>query len=151
MRLVGGTESQYTQVPYLWAAHKQETNYNCRGSPQGVSSLNPTLCSPAPDDDSPKHLGLKASGAYFQEFWRAVGNRDPENVTCSRTQSRSCDLKGSWVRPTCWSWRVSWRGRSKMELMLGTQTLATAIFESSFYHMDPGAGKHHFGILPLVY
>lgn len=30
-----------------WATHKQEDNQNCRGSPQGASSLSPILGSPA--------------------------------------------------------------------------------------------------------
>ena len=38
-----------------------------------------------------------------------------------------------------------------MELTLGTQTLVVATSGSSFFHVDTGAGKCHFGILPLAY
>ena len=34
---------------------------------------------------------------------------------------------------------------------LGTKTLAAAILGSSYYYVDTGPGKHHFGILPLAY
>ena len=40
--------------------------------------------------------------------------------------------------------------KEKLELMLGTQTLVATIMGSSFYHLDTGADKHHFGNLPLV-
>ena len=52
-------------------------------------------------------MALKASGAYFQESQRTGGNRDStlkghiQNLTCSRTQGRSSNLKGVRVRPTC--------------------------------------------------
>ena len=58
-------------------------------------------------DKPPEYLALKASRAYFPEGQRAVGNRDPthkghpQNLTHSRTQGRSSNLKGAWVRPTC--------------------------------------------------
>ena len=47
--------------------------------------------------------------------------------------------------------RVSQRGRRQLDLTLGMQTVVAAIFGSSFYFMDAGASKHHFGILPLAY
>ena len=39
----GGTELWYSQIPYPWSRrfHKQENNYNCRGSPKGMRGLNP--------------------------------------------------------------------------------------------------------------
>ena len=52
------------------------------------------------EDEPPKCLALKASGAYL-EFQRAVGNRDStlkghtQNLTSSKGQGRSSDLKGA--------------------------------------------------------
>ena len=54
-----------------WATHKQEVNYNCRGSPKGAMGLSPTLAphpgGPAPEDEPLEQLALKDSGAYFWE------------------------------------------------------------------------------------
>ena len=51
-------------------------------------------------------LALKDNGAFFRESQRAVGNRDTQNTTHSETQGGSSNLKGAWIRPTCWSWRA---------------------------------------------
>lgn len=69
----------------------------------------------------------------------------------SKIQGRSNNLKGVWVRPTCCSWRAYQKGSRQLEVTLGTQTLGAAILGSSFYHVGAGAGKHHFGNLPLAY
>ena len=59
------------------------------------------------EDEPPEHLSLKASRAYIQETQRTVGNRNStlkgctQNLTHSETQSRSRNLKGAWIRPTC--------------------------------------------------
>lgn len=59
------------------------------------------------EDDAPEHLVLKASGAYFLESQRAVGSRNSalkghtQNLSCSRPQGRSSNLKGAWVRSIC--------------------------------------------------
>ena len=110
----------------------------------------PWTGSPALGRRAPQCLALKASKAYFQESQRAVGNRDStlkrhtKNLICSKTQGRSRNLKEAWVRPTCWSWRASQRGRKQLGLTLETQTLAGDILGSSSYHKDTGTGKHHF-------
>ena len=99
-----------THTPRL-VTHKQEDNYNCRGSPQearGPSTLDFLAWGLALGRTPPERLALKPSGAYFPEGQRAVGNnRDStlkgctQNLTCSRTQGRSSNLKGAWIRPTC--------------------------------------------------
>ena len=55
----------------------------------------------------------------------------------------------AWVRPTCSSWRVSVKAYRQLALTLGTRILVE--LGSSFYEMDAGSGKCHFGILPLAY
>ena len=107
-------------------------------------------------DEYPQYLALKASGAFFQETLWAVGNRDStlkrytQNRIHCGTQGRSSNLKGPWVRTTHGSWQVSWGGRRQLDLTLGTQTLMVTILGSLFYHMDTGAGEHHFVNLPLA-
>ena len=73
------------------------------------------------EDKSPEDLAFKASGAYFQESQRAVGNRDfilkslilnlrirVLNLRTSFLNShmlgnkgRTSNLKEAWVRPSC--------------------------------------------------
>ena len=59
------------------------------------------------------NLALKSTRAILENT-RTVGNRDFTleghilNLTCSRTQQRGRSLKGSWARPTYWSWSISW-------------------------------------------
>ena len=112
-----------------------------QGFPQGVRSPNPTSSSPGPamGKQAAEHQALSTSTkACRQESQRALVNRDStlkghtHNHTCSRTQGRSSHSKGASVRPTCWSWRASWRGRKQMEFTLATYTVMT--FGSSFYH-----------------
>ena len=58
---------------------------------------------------------------------RAVANRDSplkgpvQNRTHSKSQCRGSNLKGAWVRPTCWSWRASPRGRGQRGLPWGVK------------------------------
>ena len=51
-----------------------------------------------------------------------------QNLTGSGTQGSSHHLKGSWIWLTCCSWRASQRGRRQLELILGIQTLAAAVW-----------------------
>ena len=99
--------------------------YNCRVSSQGIRGLSPTSSPPGPgflhqEDELPKCLVLKTRVAYFLETQGSVGNRDftfkgrTHNLTHSRTQGRSSGLKGAWVRPHCWPWRASPRGRRQL-------------------------------------
>ena len=76
-----------------------------------------------------------------------------QNLTCSRTQYWSNNLKGAWVRGSCWSWRASQRGKRQLDSPWGhrhwkqpfcgapstmwTLALATAILESSLYLLAP--------------
>lgn len=67
--------------------------------------------------ESPKCLTLKASGAYFGETQKAVGNRastlkeHTQNFTHSETQGRSNNLKEARDRSICCSCKVSCRER----------------------------------------
>ena len=71
-----------TEYPFpWWVDHRQEDNYNCRRSPQGLRGPRSTLGSPNPGvlhqkDEAPESLTLKEKGAYFWESQRAVGNKD---------------------------------------------------------------------------
>ena len=79
-------------------------------------------------------MGLKAKEAYFGETRRPVGNRDSTlqgahtESPGSRAQGRSSRLKGSWIRPTCWSHRGSERGQRRKD-SLGTRTLSSHLWE----------------------
>ena len=62
--------------------HKQESNCNCRGSPQKATGVSPTSGSPAwgtlqSEDEPPELVSLKSGGAYFQEIQRAVEIETP--------------------------------------------------------------------------
>ena len=58
------------------------------------------------EDELSECLTLKPSRAYFGESQRGVGKRDPtlkrctQTLTCYRTQGRSNNLEGAWIRPT---------------------------------------------------
>ena len=82
----------------------------------------------------------------------------PQNLTCCKSQHRGINLKGARVRPTCWSWRTFWSGRSQLVLPLGMQTLlkhpflkhstiitlvlVNAILESSLWPSTTGNRPH---------
>ena len=55
-------------------------------------------------------------------------------------------MKRIVVRPTCWSWRASQKGKKQLGLPW-RQTLTAAILGSSFYHEDTGAWKVPFWTL----
>ena len=82
-RQVRGVGLQYRQTHTPgWATHKQEDNYNCRGSPSKATGVSPTAGSPAyeilqSEDKSPELLTLKSGGAHFQEIQRAVEIETP--------------------------------------------------------------------------
>ena len=65
--------------------------------------------------------------------------------------SPSCDAEifQGLLSHLCCSRRVSWRDGKQLELTLGTQLPAVAIFGSSFYHKHTGAGQGHFGVLEI--
>lgn len=54
-------------------------------------------------------------------YWRAEGLQEnivrkghKQNLTCSKSQHRGSNVKKAWVRPTCWSWRASWRDKRQV-------------------------------------
>ena len=108
---------------------------------------------PTPGDKPPEHLALKANRACIWQSQKAIGNIDSVVKGAYKISlddpGRSSNLKQAKIIPFGWTWRASQRWRRQLGLTLGTQMLAAAIFESSFYHRDIGAGKHHFGALPL--
>ena len=130
---------RYSQDPYPWVGDRQMGRLLQlqRFSP-GSKGFESHVRFPSPgilhwEDKPPKCLALKASGAYFQESQKAVGNRDStlkghtQNLTHSKTQSRSSNLKGGGVRPTCWSCRVSQRGNRQLELLLVAAILGRSV------------------------
>ena len=86
----------------------------------------------------------RATGLWEVDF---TLKKCPPNLRCSETQGGICNLKETWLWPTCWSWRASRRGRGQLEPTLETWMQVVTIFRSSFYHVDT-AGKCYFGILP---
>ena len=86
-------------------------------------------------------------------FWRSTGFnfRSPSELGKQRLfsgcpqnstgpQTRAVIVR-AWTRPTCRSWRVSWRRWRQLWLTLGTKTLAAASPGSRRYHVDAGAGS----------
>lgn len=91
-----------------------------RGSPQGVSELSPTSrgsgrgsCTGKISHQNIwlwKLMGLTSGRS--RGLWEIETLlKSAQNLTCSGTPGRSSNLKETWVRPTDWSWRASWRGR----------------------------------------
>ena len=68
-------------------------------------------------------ISIRTTGSSIE------GNRDfslkghTQNLTLSRTQGRSRNLKRSLSQTNCCSWRTSRRGRRQSEVTLGTRTL----------------------------
>lgn len=95
-----------------WANQKLQNNYiYCRVSPTGLRLLSPMSCHSA--------LGYVSGSTWFR---RPVGlnlrnlKGNTQNLTCTGTQGKISNLIGVWVRPTCWSWRVSQRGERQLRL-----------------------------------
>ena len=85
-----------------------------------------------------------STGAYFGESQWAVGKRFHSKTAHAKShmlqdlgQMQSFE-RSLLVRPTCWFWTASRRGRRQLELTLGTQVLEAAIFESSCHPKDAG-------------
>ena len=160
MRQVGGVETWYNQhscpqVDDPQTGRESQLHSSLKGAKGSYIGL------PSPgvlhwEDKPPECFILKASVPYFWESQRTGRNRDStlkrwaQNLTHSKTQGRSNNLKGVWVRPTCWSWRASWSVRRHLGLPLGRQTLEEAIWGTLSYHKDTGAGRCHSGVLPLA-
>lgn len=73
------------------------------------------------------YLSLKVSGTCIQEVRKAVGNRDFTLYGCKKishvtSSNKDSNLKGVYVRPNCWSWRASWRGRRQLGFSLRTDS-----------------------------
>ena len=115
---------------------------------------NPTSGSPAwvsgSGRRSPEH-SLEASEAWVQEIHRTRGKKDSTfgghtglHVHWVPRQSR--DFIGTWVRPTCRSWRVSWESGGievySCGLLLGQDTGGGSP-RSYQWCVSPGGG--HFG------
>ena len=120
--------------------HKREMSINCGASTKEVRGPSPMLGSPAQESctrkTSPQSIWLwKSPGLTFGSPGGLGEIETPllkgtKNLTHSGTQGRSSDLKGAWVRPACWSWRVSLR-QAATAAPLGTQTQVVATSEES--------------------
>ena len=79
--------------------------------------------------DSPEpHVRLPSPGIWHQKDkpQKTGGNTDltfkyTQNFMCTGIQGKSSNLIGAWATSTCWSWRVSWRGKRRLRLTLRTQ------------------------------
>ena len=107
------------------------------------------------EEEHPESQTLKTSGAYIWEKWSSIGNRDfalkgyMQNLTCSESWHKGSSLKGTCVRLSYWSWRLSHKGKRQLGFPLGTKMPEADILGISFYRADMDAGKCHFGLLPL--
>ena len=100
---------------------------------------------PRPDSahgqgEPPESLAWKASGVGVWGSLRAIQKKDFSFKGCIQN---SCMLWGpvqrqkfekkAWDRPTCWSWRTSWKGKRQLVLLRSI-----------------GNGGRHFGDLVLL-
>ena len=117
MKWVGGVESRYSQDPIHsgWPINKKiiiiKEVYPKEQWVQAPSwAPQPTYLTL--ERRTPKHLALKASGAYFPESQSTVGNGystftgHTQNSTCSRTQGRSNNLKDPGSDPFADLWML---------------------------------------------
>ena len=140
MRSGGGLESQQSQDPYGGPPTNKRIITIAEVLPKEQGGLSPTSL---PDWEScaREMSSQRARGAYFAESQRAVENRDSilkqhtQNLTYFGTLYTSSNLKGSWVRPSLWSWKASWRGGRQLELTLGTQLHGRQPFGELFPHV----------------
>lgn len=142
-----------------WMGYPQmANNYNCRGFPQDSNGLSP-IGSPTSGSCTKKTSPQKAWLCKPEEvtfhrlrlLWEIrtlLLKWCTQNLTYSRTQERSGNLKGVWIKSTYWSCKAFLR---QCELTLEKQTLVAAVLGSSYCHIGTGASKHHFGILLLHY
>lgn len=100
---------------------------------------------------------MRANRACIWESRRAVGNIDPiltghmQNLTCSESQCRGNSLKGTYISPTCCSWKSSQIGRGQLGLPLGKMMLAVDIFRILFCCANTDTVKYHFGNIAQAY
>ena len=130
MGWVGQVEMHNSQDLYPQVGNKLEDNYKCRSFPQGVRGVCPTLgflvqgsCT---KKTSPHNIWTwKPSGI---NLGRARSLWEIENPLLKGVHKISQALGSReeaiiWKEPgsgTCWSWRISRRGRKKLELTLET-------------------------------
>ena len=113
-KLVGRALSWYNQIPYLpggWPTNwkiiiSQRFSHRNESSEPNVRLLS--LRSWHQEDEPPKHLALKARGAWVQELHR-TGERDPTlggntKLHMHLDPGQSRDSIGSWARPISVSW-----------------------------------------------
>ena len=90
------------------------------------------------EEEPPEHLSLKASGAWWQELhktwvnWRNILRGHTQGSYKLGPRGKSSDFIAAWVRPTCWSWRVSWGG-GRLWLTSGTRTLVAEVLGSTHW------------------
>lgn len=107
------------------------------------------------EDKPRKCLPLKTSGAYVQDSQRAIKNWGCAlqgylwNLTRFKSWHRGHSLKGTWIRPTCWSWRASWGAGGSWDSLQGLRRWSQLSCRLDL-HAGPGTGRHHLGTLPLV-
>ena len=109
--------------------HKLENNYISQYSHRrGLSSMSG---SPA--------LGSAIRRRWPQSIWlwrpagldhrrstepvkqRLLSWKAHQGLMYTRTPRKSSDFIGIWLRPTCWSWRISWGSRGQLCLSLESE------------------------------
>ena len=128
-----------------WVTHKLENNYITRVLPTGVSS-EPHFRLPAWGSDvrrsGPQRFGFKSQRECRLSTGRGevrLSWRTYTRSCVSRTQGKSSDFIGTYIRPTCGSWRFSWGNRSQLWLTVWTQTLVAGILSYVQPHENPSA------------
>ena len=164
--MVGGVHSQYNQIPYPpggWPKNWKiiiSQRFSHRSESSELHVRLPSLGVWNQEEESPDHLALKASKAWFQDFHRSGINRNStlggctQGLMCTRNQGKGSDFKGARVRHTCWSWRVSWESKGWLWLTrnkdtggrgTGKYSLAWALLEATILTPRPGPTQQPAG------
>ena len=152
MRQVRGVDLQYNKSYSLWCG--QQTDWRISVFPRFFHRSG----------GSESHVRLPSLGSSTRKMrhqniwlWRSSGLncRSPTGlgraetlllkgtyeISHAGTKSKSSNLIRTWTRPTCWSWRVSWRGGGGRGSPWDTDTGGWHIWEYS------AAGPWHLGSL----
>ena len=147
---------RYSQDPCpRWVTHKWEDltraefSLRSKGSASHISTPSPGAWHWA--DKPPEHLALKASRAWGQEGWRAVGNRNSLlKGTCKISHAPKPSTEAVlWDEPGSDHLGEPPGESGGNQDSPGEQELAAAALGSLSYHKE--TGKHFFGVLPLAY
>lgn len=143
--------------PGQWPTHRR--NITTAEVHPKKQEIKPHIGFPRPDIlylgyEPLESLALKTSRSCIWETQRAEGAeillfKCMHKISHTLSPSMETIVWEAWVRPTCWSCRVSQRGRRQTETPTGDGDAVSSHFWKSFYHVNTSSSRQHFGILPL--